>query len=313
MADIVHELSWSTSRAGTFDTCARRYYHEYYLSWQGWSPSAPRPRRTAYLLKKMTRLPMLAGNAIHEALEEWIQAREQGAQLSEDGVLKAALGKLRRGYRESRDGKWKRSPSKFAHLAEHHYEEQCVDEQSGAAGDYGKRYVERLTAGVNFFFQAPELAAVRDAEPKDFLACEELGSFQYDGTKLYAVPDFAFRRPNGDVLIYDWKSGLPRKDDRFQLSVYALYAEARWGIDPESVTCIDAYLPDGILEEARFTRTELDEVKGRIDTSLAAMRAVHFNADREEGDPEAFAQIPAGTAEARECGFCNYRELCDRA
>lgn len=254
---------------------------------------------------------MLAGSALHEALEDWIQAREQGARLNEEQVLASALGKLRGGYKESRDGKWKRSPSKFAHLAEHHYEEDCVDEKSGAAGDYGRRYVERLTAGVQFFFHAPELAAVRAAEPRDFLACEELGSFDYDGTKLYAVPDFAFRTPEG-VTIIDWKSGMPRKDDRFQLSVYALYAEARWEIDPRAVTCIDVYLPDGKLEEARFARAELDEVRGRIDTSLAAMRAVHFDADREEGDPDAFPQIPADSAESRECGFCNYRELCDR-
>ena len=49
------------------------------------------------------------------------------------------------------------------------------------------------------------------------------------GTKIYAVPDFAFRDVEGRVRIYDWKSGQPRETDRSQLAVYLLYARAMGG------------------------------------------------------------------------------------
>ena len=38
MADLglLPEFSWSLSRHGTFETCRRQYYWNYYGSWQGW-------------------------------------------------------------------------------------------------------------------------------------------------------------------------------------------------------------------------------------------------------------------------------------
>ena len=68
---LVHELSWSASRARMFQKCRRRYYLQYYLAWKGWDRQASDERQRAYLLKKMTRMPMLAGDALHRALEEW--------------------------------------------------------------------------------------------------------------------------------------------------------------------------------------------------------------------------------------------------
>ena len=41
---FAHELSWSVSRAGTFATCKRRYYNDYYFSWNGWDRSSPKAR-----------------------------------------------------------------------------------------------------------------------------------------------------------------------------------------------------------------------------------------------------------------------------
>jgi hypothetical protein len=67
------------------------------------------------------------------------------------------------------------------------------------------------------------------------------------------------------------------------------------------------------VAEERFSARDVDETLGRIEASIGAMRAVHFDADEEEGDPERFPMIPAESREARRCGFCNFRELCDRA
>ncbi|MEC7232177.1 MAG: hypothetical protein VXW31_04490, partial [Planctomycetota bacterium] len=188
---IVHELSWSTSRARTFATCRRRYYHDYYLSWLGWGRNADPERRQAYLLKKMTRMPMFAGDIVHRAIVEYFARRDQGLGWTAEEATAWGVAELRRGYKESRDGGWKARPAKSVRLAEHHYEEERIDEASGAAGEYGKRYVERIGACLEAFFALPAVAAARDAEPGDWLACEEMSTFELFDTKIFAIPDFA--------------------------------------------------------------------------------------------------------------------------
>ena len=304
---LVHELSWSASRASTFHACKRRYYLQYYLAWMGWDRNASDDRKRAYMLKKMTSMPMLAGDALHRALEEWFQARESGREFTPEEVEQSALAILRRGYKDSRDGNWRRK-SKLVHLTEHHYEDSRVDEASGAAGEYGKRYVDRIKSAVAMFFDSDELAEVRAVAPKDYLAFEAMDTFTLFDTKIFAVPDLAYRRGD-EVVIYDWKTGKPREADRYQLAVYTLYAREKWGTVPEKVESIDAYLATGEMIGARHTAEDMVPVEERIEASIAEMRAVHFNADESAGDAEDFPKVEEGS---RECSMCNFRELCER-
>jgi CRISPR/Cas system-associated exonuclease Cas4 (RecB family) len=320
---IVHELSWSASRAGNFGTCKRRYYHDYYGSWLGWDRSAEEARKRTYLLKKMTRMPMLAGTVLHASLAEWFDRRAEGREMTESEVADFALGALRQGYKESRDGAWRARPSKLTHLAEHHYGEACIDESTDAARDYGSRFVERIKAGTATFFRAPELAEARAATPQDYLTVEGraagdrqargLDTIELFGEKVYAIPDFALRSvEDGEprYVVFDWKSGRPSERDEFQLGVYVLYAMQKWGARPEDVVCVDAYLTRGEFVTKRFDEPALAEISNRIERSLGEMRAVHFDADRSLGEPEAFPMIE--DSGSRECASCNYRELCER-
>ena len=316
-----HELSWSASRASTFAACRRRYYHDYYFSWNGWSRDSPRERTLAWRLKKMTRLPMLTGDVLHQAIAEYFDRRSEGQSMSEEQLVGLAVKALRAGYKASRDGQglWRDRPSQSVHLAEHHYAEPCVDESTSAAGDYGKRYVERLQAGGGYFFGAPELAPLHALTREDMVCVEgrdpgarhvrDLPTIELFGTKVYAIPDFALREGD-DLVVYDWKSGSPREQDDFQLSVYTLYAMEAWGARPEQVTCVDVYLTTGELRSKRHTEAELEPVLARIEASLAEMRALHFDAGSAAGDPDAFPRVEEGS---RECAQCNYRELCGRA
>lgn len=308
---FAHELSWSTSRDGTFAECRRRYYHDYYLSWTGWSERAPLQRRQAYLLKKMTRLPMLAGDLVHQAIERYYRARKSGREVTLEESRKWAIERLRDGYKTSRDGGWRERPSKLVHLAEHHYEEECVDESTPAAGRYGTRYRKRIEDCLQTFFTSAQLEAARTAEPASFLACEDLSTFPLFETKVYAVPDFAYRAPDGTVQVLDWKTGSEREQDRFQLAVYTEYAAAQWGVERDAVICKDVYLGDDRVVEQRFSNAEREQFLARIEASIQAMRKVHFSADRTVGQAQDFPQVSDG--QERICGSCNYRELCDRA
>ena len=314
---IVHELSWSTSRARTFATCRRKYYYDYYLSWLGWGRDAEPDRRRAYLLKKMTRMPMLAGDIVHRAIARYYSERDQGSTWDANEAIAWATRELRRGYKESRDGGWRARPARSVRLAEHHYDEANIDEESGAATSYGRRFVERIETCLRAFFEMDQIASVREAEPGDWLACEEMSTFELFETKVFAIPDFAYLErakatdDSDRVRIIDWKTGRPSDADRFQLEVYAFYAREKWGVAPELTLACDVYLADREVVDVEFEVGDAEGTLARIESSMRTMRELHFDADEGVGDETDFPRVPEEDA-SRHCSSCNYRELCDR-
>ncbi len=321
---FAHELSWSVSRSGTFASCKRRYYNDYYFSWNGWDRSSPKERTEAWRLKKMTRMPMLAGDVLHQAIAEYFDQLSEGNGMSEDELIGMAVTKLRTGYKQSRDGQglWRSRPGQSVHLAEHHFKEACIDESTPAAGDYGKKYVERLQTGGHFFMTSPELESLHGLSPSEILCVEgrdpgdrasrDMPTIQLFDTKVFAIPDFACKTvENGrdHFWIYDWKSGSPRELDEFQLGVYTLYAMEKWGATPEQVTCVDVYLTSGELRAMCHNQAEIDSILARMEESLGEMRSMHFDAGLQAGSPDDFPMTPP---DSFECGTCNYRELCGR-
>lgn len=312
---FAHEFSWSVSRLGQFQTCRRAYYYNYYFSWSGWNRDADPARAKAYRLKKLTRLPMWAGEALHQALADWFGERSRGRTPGPEWVEERALNQLRRGYKQSRDeaAAWERRPARSIRLAEHYYGEPDVDESGDAAKRYGTRYVERIQAGVKMFFEDPQLAEAREADPASYLACEELGTIELFGQKVYAIPDFAWRAADGNPVILDWKTGKPREQDAFQLSLYALYAEQVWGADPLAVRSADVYLTDGEVHWLELDAEQLEATRTQVEESMGEMLDIHFNADQGVGNPDDFPLLPEEGPGARECARCSYRELCGRS
>jgi hypothetical protein len=316
---LKHSLSWSTSRASGFKTCKRRYYLDYYQSWKGWVPIEGSPRRQAYLLKKMTRMPMYTGSCVHDAIESWLKAHREGQAMDRETLIQTAVNALREGYRDSRDamrkGRWDGIDKRSVRLAEHRYKEPSIDEPSGAAGDYGRRHLEIIETSLKTFFEHPALERVRNVDPEDILGIEEMGTIDLLGTPVYAIPDFAMVSQDGPLphaWIYDWKTGSERERDADQLAAYVLYAGETWGVAPEDVTCVAAYLAKGEVREHRFTSEEVEAMAARIATSIQEMEALHFDADEELGDPERFPKVADDEAGMRICGRCNYRAICDR-
>ena len=182
---------------------------------------------------------MLAGSIAHDAIQRWFeQKRDEGATPEPAAFVEQAVEELRGHYRDSRDGRWQERPAKITHLAEHHYEEPQIDEATGEAGRYGKTYADRIRDSLVAFLEMPELEGVRTCDPSSWLSCEDMSTFDVEGVKVYAVPDFAYCDDDGVVHIWDWKTGSPRDADAFQLEVYAGYARDFWGADPDRVAPI---------------------------------------------------------------------------
>jgi CRISPR/Cas system-associated exonuclease Cas4 (RecB family) len=120
--------------------------------------------------------------------------------------------------------------------------------------------------------------------------------------------DLAYRRPEGGVVIVDWKTG--RAEGRFnevQLAGYALYATQQgWVGDPEEIETELAYLAVPRHARRRVDGRTIDQARAFIGKSAARMKALL-------ADPQAnVARLVDFPMDDRPqlCRRCNFRRLC---
>lgn len=115
-------LAWSYSRYETWRDCRRRYFYNYFLADGGWRKSASPACRQAYLLKKLSSLPLWTGDIVHKIIEQIVgDLRGQRQPPSLEDAQGRATALLRKGWRESSEGLGANDPAKYLSLAEHYY------------------------------------------------------------------------------------------------------------------------------------------------------------------------------------------------
>lgn len=295
------ELSWSASRAKEFERCRRENWYSRYGSW-GWWTERPRGEKYNTMVhKNLTSLPAFTGDVIHRAIERWFQLRKAGSAMTAQELFEESRELFRQGWRQSSTELWAERPNKMTHLFEHHYNWDISADRTNAAKDL-------MTRSAKYFIESAELAPVRESKPDSWLSVESLDTYQFLGTKVYAVPDFAYQDEE-KVHIWDWKTGKPREDDIFQLHTYALYACERWHTDPEDITLHAAYLGEGNVQSIPVQIDKLGEAQDRMSMSIREMMDIHYDPDVDDFMAENWQ--PTGAPDA--CRFCRYKGMCDAA
>jgi hypothetical protein len=300
MSVITNEVSWSRKRKTALAGCPRRYFYQYYLKWDGWLDEAPPDRRLAYRLSRMTSLPKLAGIAVHETIRRLIARAGAGLSLTVPAEeLAAAI--MRRTWIDAKLRRWQERPKLFPPVFELYY-------QDGVPREEIVRFGAIARTAVRTFAGSDLCRRIAASDPATWLAVDEPMRFEeapalvVDECRVWCRPDFAMR--DGDrVVIYDWKTGARKDDDRLQLLAYALHAVHQWGFEPGKITCVAVYLSDR-LEEASFeaTAADLDATLAVIRTDLARMREL----DARSHEPEGFVVDPKPAV----CAWCEFQEIC---
>lgn len=298
MGRLVNELTWSRSRDSMFRTCGRKYWYNYYGSWNGWDRDADERTRRIYLLKKLKSRWMWAGTVVHDTIEEALLGLRAGCLPPEEQAQEEALRQLRDDYRSGRAGRWGRKGT--TDLFELYYGEELPDEEWRAVRD-------KVSACLSAFYASPfpsELAGIpRDA----WLSVEGMESFDFEGTKVWVVPDVAWRRADGTVCIVDWKTGRwSDEPDPVQLACYALFATLRWEATPDEVLTIEYNLGLAKGHERRIDEARLVDVQQAMRASIAEMKAALRDPARNVADEDAFPR----TDDVAECVRCPYKSDC---
>ena len=300
MADLKREFSWSFTRDRLFKDCRRQYYYNYYAMWGGWKRDGDEFAKQAYLLKNMKNLDMWAGEVTHQIIKWVLINKKNGIKNTYDDASGRAKWLLTKGWQQSLNKEWQSNAKYNLNLFEHYYARELSQEV------VNEKLKKKVYGSLKHLFNSGFLDELDGLQRENFLNIEDLDSFIFEGVKVYASPDFAFK--NGSYNLYDWKTGRASDDDKLQLSCYALYTMNKWQISLENIKVIPVYLAE---ESPRFIPLEgvvIEDVKNHIRQSVDVMKSVLIS-DVEANEID-IAKCPKTDTSWR-CRNCFFQEICE--
>ena len=282
------DFSWSVSRHDSFTTCKRKYFYAYYAANE--DPEIHR-------LKKLSALPMWAGNVVHTTIENFLKAHDAiPSPEGQEAIIRAAVhGDMLASWKESE------ANSITFRLFEHEY-------QVPIDADDKKLVVTIVMRSLRNFFRSDLLRELMALGRERWLTIEDLVSFEVAGIPVLLRMDLAYRDKDGRVVIVDWKTG--RGEGRFsevQLAGYALFAAQQgWVKSADELRTELAYLAIPRYVRRSVDQKRLDHAHAFIAKSASTMKALLLDPVANLARLEDFAMIERPTI----CRRCNFRRLC---
>ncbi len=295
-------LSWSFSRRTHFNDCRRHYFYHRF-----WGQD-PKTRWKLFEMRSITTLAMLRGLVTHQVIAESLAALREGREVDPDAARERVTEIMREKVRESYYKAWHidnrphgRKASEFTNLLEHYYAFPGTEERAREHRDIAQTCVENL-------LRSELWAEIATTNYENWKAVEDEGfpSFDLDGIKVYARPDFAYSQDSPTII--DWKTGAAGDEDRCQLMLYSLYAHWKWGWEPSQTKLAAVYLqPDFAAESFTPTPEDIDGVTDLVRRSFQEMldlEPVYGKAD--------ISQFPL-TNNTDHCRWCRFQGVCEGA
>jgi ATP-dependent helicase/DNAse subunit B len=285
---VTQSFSWSVSRHDTFNSCRRKYFYAYYASLED-----AEIRR----LKKLSALPLWAGNVVHATIERFLTDHDTLPSEDEQEAL------IRATVHEQMVSDWRQSESgpEGFRLFEHEYQVPVEPEDK-------KIVVRTVKRSLRAFFRSETLAEALSVGRKSWLSLENLASFSLGDVLVYLRMDLAYRNHDSRVVIVDWKTG--RREGRFndiQLACYSVFAaDQGWAQEPEEIDTELAYLVLPRYVRKQGDRQRLERARDFIHKSASSMRGLLSDAAANRGRLEDFPMIDRPQV----CRRCNFRRLC---
>ncbi len=298
VAELLNEFSWSRTRDSAFQECRRRYYYQYYGAWGGWDVNADPAVRTLYVLKQLGTRQMWAGRLVHEAVERSLMALRTGHALSETSLIEDTVRQMREEWKGSRGAVYRHTPKRTG-LFEHEYGVPVKDGEWQALRDHVVRCLRN-------FHRLSVLADIKRTPTDRWILLEDIGSFEFEGTRILAAPDFGYWNQADRLQLVDWKTGGGGDDASLQLGGYALYALEVLRVDLPRVDLLEVNLREGKVAVHPWDEIRLDRVRENIRLSVRSMKAYLKDAVRNVAEEANFEK----SENLRLCRWCNFRAVC---
>ena len=299
MADLANEFSWSRSRDNTFQDCRRKYFYHYYGAWGGWEAGASPEVRRLYVLKQLASRQQWAGRIVHDAIEMALHILRAGRGVPVEPFIADAIERMRGEWRSSKAGRYHDSPKTLA-LFEHEYAVELKPEA-------WKALSHNVATCLRHFFTLPLLADIRRTTPEHWSIEHWSKVFEFEGTAVWAAPDFGFWTDAGRLALVDWKTGGSHGEGAsFQLGCYALYAHEVLGVAATQTDLIEVNLREPTVTAHRWDDERLEAVRGQLRLSIRSMKAYLTDPAANLALIDSFER----TEELRICRWCNFKAIC---
>lgn len=283
-----------------FEECRRRYYYHYYGAWGGWDTGAPGDARRLYVLKQLTGRQGWAGRVVHSAIELTLKALHAGQTLPEAWLLEETVRRMREEWRFSQRGGYRERPKDGVALFEHEYAVEVRAQTWQLLRDHVLRCLRN-------FHRLPLLEEIRRTPPERWILIEDIRAFTFEGTPVFAAPDFGFWTPADRLALVDWKTGSPHPEETaVQLGGYALYARDILEVSPALVDLIEVNLRAGEVTVHPWDEARLETIRDRLRLSIRGMKAWLRDPDANVAVLEDFER----TEDLRLCRWCNFKSVC---
>ncbi|MGG3562365.1 PD-(D/E)XK nuclease family protein [Neobacillus rhizosphaerae] len=298
------DFSWSNSRHKTFLECARKYYHQYYESHNGWLYESPEENKSAYRLKNIKNIPILLGDEIHKVIDRQLKNFLNGkGLLSENELMGMVTQNLNRAYLDSTKFRqhWFQKPKRHQMLHEIYYGDGLSPEEISAAKI-------KLEMCMKNFFTSKTYQDILTKIEMHVLHSEDFQTFEVNGVDVFVVLDFVYKDVNHEKwIVVDWKTGKESEDDRKQLAFYALFLSREHKIPVEDIVLRNEYLLSGKSQEYQLTPFEIDSAQQLMNDSIYHM--LNYLEDPVKNKPLDKEQFEM--KESKRCNSCNYKEKCE--
>jgi hypothetical protein len=302
MGDVFrNEFSWSVSRDRLFQECARKYYFKYYGYWGGWEPDAPERVRETYILKQLCHRSTWIGQVVHDCIKRSLENLSRGIPvLDYDEIVRITRDRMRRDFRSSRGGHYRSNPKHACGLFEHEYKLDVPDEKWRQAWEQAERCLQT-------FYHSDVYQQLGALPVEDFLEIERLSTFDLDHNRVTIRLDCVTRERDG-VIVWDWKTGRSEsRDARFQLACYAFYAASAYGVPIHRIKQRRFELYHNELHEDQIAEGELSNVLSYIRGSIADMKAVLDDPERNLASEPCFSKVN----HRETCYRCEFLRVCE--
>ena len=299
--EFKNDFSWSFSRHNTFNTCKRKYYYSYYGSWGGWNKDADDLSQKLYMLNKMTSLPMLAGSVVHDEVERTLKILRYGRSADQKKSRENVVKQFKKSWAQSKNEEWRDNPKWKTNLFEHYYGKKPSDQDLLDIRDL-------MVNSIDGFFVSDSYRFIQTMSDTQWLAIEDLDSFEVHGAKLWVKLDFAIRHGER-VYIYDWKTGKVVKENEVQLAVYAIYAQQKWDVDLKLIRLFDVYLNQQLPVKVKPTDKLISSASDFIKASIDDMKDLLADRENNKAEIDLFP-LASEDRESYPCSYCSFQTIC---
>lgn len=302
--DYFRWFSWSGQKQKMATACLRQFYNRYRLPYQGWQKSAPELNQRAYMLSKMTSIPMLRGTLVHEQIEQNFAAY---GDVSPETMVQSTLSSLYEHIDANKRQQYQTAPKKFPPLHEVYF--QGLDPSPWVTEEFQQDLLKAYTywkEEISSLFALANQISVIEQEALSYLWIEVPKI--PEPVPVMLKLDMLYRTDLDDTYcLIDWKTGRNKQGAREQAKVYAAYIRQMYNTPLSELSINFWYLDLKQQDTFTFTQEEIDVHVSELCAEADILAGLYPDwKDIRSLSQDDFPQTQNKSA----CKFCAWKELC---